>query len=176
VTTKNARGFIKNTKGAAGVHLVVAELSLRGYIALPTTRNLKAVDIVAFNNKLSRFAFIQVKSTDQPRSGWPVYTIKNADNWEKEIRDALFLGERFFYVFVVLPSKTQSEPVYYIVPSADVAEMLINKTREYLREHPSVGVARQLVAWGYGGLRPEEDKRYRNKWELLGLDETEPSE
>ena len=51
--------FAKNTKGAAGVHLVVAQLSLKGYVALPTTRNLKSVDIVAFNEALDRFAFIR---------------------------------------------------------------------------------------------------------------------
>jgi len=27
-------------------------------VALPTTRNLKSVDVVAFNEKLSQFAFI----------------------------------------------------------------------------------------------------------------------
>jgi hypothetical protein len=33
--------FAKNTKGAAGVHLVVAQLSLEGYVALPAAPHLK---------------------------------------------------------------------------------------------------------------------------------------
>jgi hypothetical protein len=32
--------------GAAGVHFVVSELSLRGLIALPTIRNTAGVDVV----------------------------------------------------------------------------------------------------------------------------------
>jgi hypothetical protein len=78
--------FQKNAKGAAGVHFVVAELSMRGYVALPTTRNLKSVDVVAFNEHLNRFAFIQVKSTDKPKGGWPVHSIKKEDGWESDIR------------------------------------------------------------------------------------------
>ncbi len=61
--------FAKNTKGIAGVHLVVAQLSLKGYVALPTTRNLKSVDIVVFDKDLIHFTFLQVKSTDKPKSG-----------------------------------------------------------------------------------------------------------
>jgi len=35
--------------GAAGVHFVVSELSLRGLIALPTIRNTAGVDVVIAN-------------------------------------------------------------------------------------------------------------------------------
>ncbi len=37
----------KNLKGIAGVHFVVAQLSLKGLVVLPTTRNLKSFDVVA---------------------------------------------------------------------------------------------------------------------------------
>ncbi len=43
-----AKSLDKSLKGAAGVHFVVAQLSLRGFVALPTIRNLKAFDVVAF--------------------------------------------------------------------------------------------------------------------------------
>jgi hypothetical protein len=33
-----------------------------------------------------------------------------------------------------------------------------------------------LMAWGCGGLHPEEDEKYRDKWKLLGFGETELSE
>jgi hypothetical protein len=39
----------KSLVGAAGVHYVVSELSLRGLIALPTIRNTSGVDIVVVN-------------------------------------------------------------------------------------------------------------------------------
>ena len=86
--------FAKGLKGAAGVHLVVAELSIRGYVALPTTRNLKSVDIVAFNERLDQFAFIQVKTTDKPKAGWLVgHTIADPGGWEQGVRTALSIGD-----------------------------------------------------------------------------------
>jgi hypothetical protein len=90
--------FSKNIKGVAGVHLVVAQLSLKGYVALPTTRNLKSVDIVAFNEALDRFAFIQVKATEKPKDGWPVHTIRKEEGWEQDVRRALARSDKFFYV------------------------------------------------------------------------------
>ena len=37
--------------GAAGVHFVVSELSLRGLIALPTIRNTANVDVIVTNKQ-----------------------------------------------------------------------------------------------------------------------------
>jgi hypothetical protein len=37
--------------GAAGVHFVVSELSLRGLIALPTIRNTAGVDVLVTDKK-----------------------------------------------------------------------------------------------------------------------------
>lgn len=159
--------FAKNAKGAAGVHLVVAQLSLKGYVALPTTRNLKSVDVVVFNEKLSQFAFIQVKSTDKPKAVWPVHTVRREEGWDQDVRKALDLGERFFYVFVALPNKNQQEPVYYIVPSKDVADMLVADLKRWLSTHPNSGAARQLLIWGYGGLPPKVIDKYQSRWELL---------
>lgn len=159
--------YAKNAKGVAGVHLVVAQLSLRGYVALPTTRNLKSVDVVAFNENLSQFAFIQVKSTDNPKAGWPIYTVRKNERWDLDVRKALDLGERFFYVFVALPAKNRLEPTYYIVPSKDVADMIIVDLQQWLSTHPNSGAARQLLVWGYSGLSPQVINRYQNKWELL---------
>jgi hypothetical protein len=164
--------FAKNTKGAAGVHLVVAQLSLKGYVALATTRNLKSVDIVAFNEALNRFAFIQVKTTDKPKGGWPCHTIRKEDSWEVDLRRALDRGERFFYVFVSLPTVSQPQPAYYVVPSAEVAEMIACDVKRYLSK-PGRKAERQLCVWKYGGgPRPEVIAKYQNKWEFLGLDDS----
>jgi hypothetical protein len=165
--TMPSGSFAKSTKGAAGVHLVVAQLSLKGYVALPTTRNLKSVDVVAFNEKLSQFAFIQVKSTDKPKSGWPVHTVQRQEGWDQDVRKALDLGERFFYVFVTLPNRNQQEPVYYIVPSKNVADMVIADLKKWLATHPNGNSAGQLLVWGYGGLPPQVTDKYQNRWELL---------
>jgi hypothetical protein len=158
--------FGKNTKGAAGVHLVVAQLSLHGCVALPTTRNLKSVDIVAFNEALDRFAFVQVKTTDRPKGGWPVHTIRKDDGWESDVRRAIARSDRFFYVFVSLPTLRQSQPEYYVVPSADVAETTVCVLTAWLSGKPGRKPERQLCA-----LRVEHISKYRDKWDLLGLAE-----
>jgi len=108
--------FGKHAKGVAGVHLVLAQLSLRGHVALPTTRNLRSVDIVAFDQQFSQFAFIQVKSTDNPKGGWPVHTIRKSEGWEEDVRRVLSLGPQFFYVFVSLPSRSEVAPSSRMTP------------------------------------------------------------
>jgi len=49
--------------GAAGVHFVVSELSLRGLIALPTTRNTVGIDVVVVSLDGSLHANLQVKAS-----------------------------------------------------------------------------------------------------------------
>ena len=55
----------KNTAliGAAGVHFVVSELSLRGLIALPTIRNTASMDIVVVDPDGVFHANLQVKTS-----------------------------------------------------------------------------------------------------------------
>jgi len=157
----------KSLKGAAGVHFVVAQLSLRGFVALPTTRNLKSFDIVAFQQDLSKVVFLQVKSTDQPKGGWPVYTIPSDEHWQDNLKKSVSLGDNFFYIFVELPTGDKTEPFFYIVPSRDVADMLIQDITQWLGKHEKSKPAKQLLAWSYGGLKPETREKYQNKWELL---------
>lgn len=164
-----ARIVNRNLKGIAGVHFVVAELSLRGFVALPTTRNLKSFDVVACLPELLESVFIQVKSTDKPKNGWPVYTIPKGPNksWQKELKERVFIGSNFFYIFVELPNERRLKPSFYIVPSKDVANSLIENMKGYLEYNKTLKVGGQLLAWGYGGLPPKMNEKYHNKWELL---------
>jgi len=70
--------------GIAGVHFVVAELSRRGWIALPTIRNTRGIDVLASKGK--RFVEIQVKTRRNGR-----YWILN-ENAEKIIQENLFMS------------------------------------------------------------------------------------
>jgi|SRR5438034_1726725 len=54
--------------GIAGVHHVVAELSRRGLIALPTIRNLAAYDLIVTTLDGRRHANIQVKASQKRAS------------------------------------------------------------------------------------------------------------
>src|SRR5260370_27956269 len=54
--------------GIAGVHHVVAELSRRGLVALPTIRNTAAYDIIVATPDGKRHANLQVKASQNRRS------------------------------------------------------------------------------------------------------------
>jgi hypothetical protein len=56
--------------GAAGVHFVASELSLRGLIALPTIRN--TAGIVVVNKDGTWQANLQVKTSRSKVSFWPI--------------------------------------------------------------------------------------------------------
>jgi len=98
----------KALTGATGVHFVVAELSRKGVVALPTIRNTKGVDILASNPDTGKSAEIQVKTTAKT-GGWMVG--RGAEKLKRK---------KLFYVFVHLPP--EGLPEYYIVPSKIVAD------------------------------------------------------
>jgi|SRR2546425_7931684 len=75
--------------GAAGVHFVVSELSLRGLVALPTIRNTRGIDVVVVKSDGSWHAKLQVKSSKNKVNFWPVGS---------KYRD--FSGPNNFFVFV----------------------------------------------------------------------------
>jgi hypothetical protein len=58
--------------GIAGVHFVAMELSRRGLIALPTTRNTSAYDILAMNVEGTHHANVQVKASGTRVSFFPM--------------------------------------------------------------------------------------------------------
>ncbi len=58
--------------GISGVHFVVSELSRRGLIALPTVKNCAAYDIIVANQKGTKRANLQVKTSFGTRDFWPM--------------------------------------------------------------------------------------------------------
>jgi hypothetical protein len=93
--------------GAAGVYFVTGELSRFGYIALPTVKNTKGIDIVVSSEDFSKTVYLQVKSNKNKYDFWIV---------GKPVQ-----GNNVFYVFVNLLSKSQNQrPEYFIVPSNEV--------------------------------------------------------
>lgn len=51
--------------GNVGLYFVCYQLSLRGWNVMPTARNARGVDIVAYNHDCSRLITIQVKTLSQ---------------------------------------------------------------------------------------------------------------
>jgi hypothetical protein len=75
--------------GIAGVHHVVSELSRRGLVALPTTKNTAAYDIVVVNQQGTKHANIQVKASS-----------KRATFFLMPSAEKVRAGRRDIYVFV----------------------------------------------------------------------------
>lgn len=75
--------------GAAGVFHVAAELSMAGWIALPSIRNVKGADILIADPDGKRFAFLQVKTSKSKVTFWPIG--EGACRWK---------GRNCYYAFV----------------------------------------------------------------------------
>lgn len=61
--TKFPKGVVTNqTTGNIGLFFVCYELSLRGWNVMPTARNAKGVDVVAYSQNAERTVLIQVKT------------------------------------------------------------------------------------------------------------------
>ena len=141
--------------GVAGEYFVAAELSLRGYVASITLRNTKGIDIVASNEEGNKTINIQVKTNRRKKPQWIMN--KKAEN----IKD-----KNMFYVLVLLFDDITS-PEYYIVPSRDVANYVEKGYKKWLSTPGRGGKMHKDTI-----MRMFEDleKRYLNKWGLLGLD------
>lgn len=90
VLAKSQRERVNNDLvGAAGVHYVASELSIRGMIALPTIRNTAGYDLLVLSTDGKRHANLQVKTSHKSVSCWPLPS-----------PDKVRAGENDYYVLV----------------------------------------------------------------------------
>ena len=133
----------KSLIGACGVFCVSAELSRKGWIAMPTIRNTAGVDIIAF--KGSRAVKIQVKTNSYGKVKYPM----------SEGNESL-MADDLFYVFVTLKAP-EERPDFYIAQSGLVADY-IKKTHTHFATLPP---RRKKAA--YEGTTPDEIAQKREK-------------
>jgi hypothetical protein len=135
--------------GVSGVHFVVGELSRRGWVALPTIRNTRGIDILAIKENVS--VQLQVKTS----SKWRVWLLtKNAETLEEK---------HLFYVFVNLNG--YEPPEYFVIPSKIVAEHVTRTYKEFLQEGGSKNSPRRFPNLAYAKDFLLEE--FKGKWELL---------
>ena len=103
--------------GIAGVHFVVAELSRRGWISLPTIRNTAGIDILA--HKDGKSVQLQVKTRRDSRR----FTLRESAEQ--------LIGENLYYVFVNL--KQHDSPEYFIFHSSMVADYVTRTHKMFLQ-------------------------------------------
>lgn len=145
--------------GAAGVHTVVAELSLRGLIALPTIRNTAGVDVIVANKSGGWHANLQVKTSRSKVSFWPIG--KHYGEW---------VGDNNFYVFLRFNDKTGLFEIY-LESSAEVArscDLSVKREKERgLKEwapcfYPREGLERLSEQWKTFGLQRAENGKKKS--------------
>ncbi len=133
-----------HSTGMSGVYYVAAELSppIGNYTASVTSRNAKAVDIIAMNNDTLKSIGIQVK-TNAPSSPHSFWLVNKSD---KILRNAK-LGN-LVYLFVNLDKKRQHS--YFIVPAKDVK--------------PKVRQNKSKTRWY---IDRDDIENYLNRWDIV---------
>ena len=112
--------------GEAGVHYVISELTLRGLIAVATSRNVKGPDVIVTNSEGTKFAAVQVKTRrDTSDKFWNVGT-----------KGLTWGGRNCWYAFVRITDgkfKVLMAPAKEVQKSAraDVAEMKRRGTKSF---------------------------------------------
>ena len=141
--------------GVAGVHLVAAELSRRGYVASITLRNTRGMDILVSNADASRQVGIQVKTHQG-----------NLREWILNDKAEDYFARNLYYVFVNL-KEAPNRPEFHVVPSRVVARYIKTSHRRWLRHR------------GRGGRKhrdntmrifKDREGKYLNHWTSLRLD------
>ena len=140
--------------GVSGEYFVAAELSRRGYVASITLRNTRGIDIVASNEDGNKTINIQVKTK---RKGVP--------DWIMSQKAEKITDSNMFYVFVSL-YENDEKPEYHIVPSEKVAAYVKRTHSEWLKTPGKKG---QQHKDNTMRVFRDENNKYLEKWELLGL-------
>lgn len=141
--------------GTAGEYFVAAELSRLGYVASITLRNARGIDILASDADAKRSVGIQVKTTQRSSKEWMLNKKAEKDS-----------AANLFYVFVNL--NHGKAPEYHIVPRATVAKYIREDYAAWMKvprrdgkSHDPDNTLRKFRI---------EDEKYRDRWDLLGLD------
>ena len=134
--------------GAAGVHFVVSELSLRGLIALPTIRNTAGVDVVVTNKVGTWQANLQVKSSRSRVGFWPI---------GKKYKD--WVGNNNFYVFVRYNPSTRTLEGF-LASSEEVALSVVQSRKEEKQ--------RGLKEWAPCFYSKADLGRLKGQWDEFG--------
>ena len=139
--------------GIAGVHYVVSELSRRGIVALPTTKNIAAYDIVALNQEGTWHANIQVKASSKRVAFFPMPPAERVR-----------AGSKDFYVLV---RWLEAEKRYqgFLLTGKQTKEA-VEEACSLQQENISKGTRTKHFPTVHVGSQPNEKaKRWEKAWE-----------
>jgi len=142
--------------GIAGVHYVAAELSRRGMIALPTTRNTAAYDIVVVTPKGDRHANIQVKASSKRVTFFPMPNVE-------KIRT----GPRDFYVLVRWLENTKQFEGFLL--TGREAKSIVRESISWQKENIRKGTRRVLFPSIDVPSTSPKLARWKKAWDIWSL-------
>lgn len=138
--------------GAAGVHAVVAEQSLRGLIALPTIRNTAGVDVIVSNRTGTWHANLQVKTSRSRVTFWPI-----------GMKYAEWVSPNNYYVFLRFHVKVRQFEIFL-------------ESSERVAENCAAGVKREkekgLKKWAPCFYPRNNLDQLKSQWDAFGRDTT----
>lgn len=150
-------GIPSQISGMAGVYYVAYELSRRGYVALPTNRNVAGFDIVVSSQEGLNHATLQVKTLQGKGNYWPI---------NRPVPDYMRKSDRAFYIFARFDKK-QDKFECFVVPAKEVATQVNRWVREWYKTHSKTT---KPDNWTYGWVLPKgKEKRYLSRWDQLDL-------
>ena len=149
---------ISNTLiGAAGEHLVAAQLSIRGFSVGLTRGGSRAVDLLASNADGSHSVAIQVKTSCEAREERK--KLKENSHWTfmMSTSDIQKMESALIYVFVSLNGQSVEASDYFIIPGDIVSQRLEEKYKTRLRKSS----IRML------NIFEHEKKCFHNRWDII---------
>ena len=153
----------KITRGNASQFFVAGELCRRGYAAVVTLGNTPNTDVLCSNLAGTMFVHIQVKTF--------VPGIRTCSVGLKAER---YFGNNFFWVLGGIPlPDSNKEFEYYIIPSKDMSENILENHRIWLRTPGKKGQkhndnsVRTVTLPPHLHLNGLDLSIYKNRWDLI---------
>ncbi len=142
--------------GIAGVHYVVAELSRRKMIALPTIRNTAAYDVIVVTPDGDRHANIQVKASSKRVGFFPMPPVER-----------IRAGRRDFYVLVRWLDETEQFEGFML--TGREAKKAVQETIRWQKANVRKGTRRVLFPAIDVTPGSRELARWKKKWDTWSL-------
>lgn len=144
--------------GAAGEHLVAAQLSIRGFSAGLTRGGSRAVDVLASNAEGSRSVAIQVKASYNARDEKKTKKEKSRWTFMLSTSDIRKRASGLIYVFVSFRGMSVDSPEYFIMSGDIVSQRLEEKYRNRNARKTDI---RMLDIYEH------EKESFQNRWDYI---------
>jgi len=144
--------------GEAGVHFVVSALTLKGLIAVATSRNVKGPDVIVTNSDGTWFAAIQVKTRLNTKAKF----------WNVGDRGMKWGGQNCWYVFV----RINNGEFEAFMEKAEKVKKCANADFDDVKKRRKKSFG---AAWGFGPYfakllgDQKIESRSRSQWKDFGL-------